>query len=181
MMGPLRRRLTAISSVFTALVLAAALLLTFFSSYSQYRADRQLTMQRNVLAVTDGLYHGAVLSDRELANLEMAGGLIIYLADNGVPLRFSGAWDPPSGRAQLVELARRQAADRGLDGTTDQRGDGLSITGPQGDRYWASVVRVHSQGQDYEAVILHSRASEDLFWRGLVLRYVPVSYTHLDV
>lgn len=174
MMGPLRRRLTAISSVFTALVLAAALLLTFFSSYSQYRADRQLTMQRNVLAVTDGLYHGAVLSDRELANLEMAGGLIIYLADNGVPLRFSGAWDPPSGRAQLVELARQQAADRGLDGTTDQRVDGLSITGPQGDRYWASVVRVHSQGQDYEAVILHSRASEDLFWRSLVLRYVLI-------
>lgn len=84
-----------------------------------------------MFAVTDGLYHGAVLSDRDLANLEMAGGLIIYLADNGVPLRFSGAWDPPSGRAQLVELARRQAADRGLDGTTDQRVDGLSITGPQ--------------------------------------------------
>lgn len=174
MMAPLRRRLTAISSVFTALVLAAALLLTFFSSYSQYRADQQLAMQRSVLTVMGGLYHGAVLSDRELANLEITSGLIIHVTDNGVPLRFSGAWAPPSGRAVLVGLARGQAAAQGVDGTADQRVDNLAVTGPAGDRYWASVIRVYSQGQDYEAVILRSRADEDLFWRGLILRYVLI-------
>ena len=115
MLDRLQRRLTVLFSLLTAAVLAAALALTCRMAQSEYRAGADLLFANTVAAVEDAVTQNGMVRDSWLARQEIAGRVVIYLEDNGQPLRFPGGWTPADDRAQLVELARQQAAAAGLD------------------------------------------------------------------
>ena len=115
MLDRLQRRLTVLFSLLTAAVLAAALALTCRMAQSEYRAGADLLFANIVAAVEDAVTQNGMVRDSWLARQEIAGRVVIYLEDNGQPLRFPGGWTPADDRAQLVELARQQAAAAGLD------------------------------------------------------------------
>lgn len=115
MLDRLQRRLTVLFSLLTAAVLAAALALTCRMAQSEYRAGADLLFANTVAAVEDAVTQNGMVRDSWLARQEITGRVVIYLEDNGQPLRFPGGWTPADDRAQLVELARQQAAAAGLD------------------------------------------------------------------
>lgn len=115
MLDRLQRRLTVLFSLLTAAVLAAALALTCRMAQSEYRAGADLLFANTVAAVEDAVTQNGMVRDSWLARQEIAGRVVIYLEDNGQPLRFPGGWTPADDRTQLVELARQQAAAAGLD------------------------------------------------------------------
>ena len=115
MLDRLQRRLTVLFSLLTAAVLAAALALTCRMAQSEYRTGADLLFANTVAAVEDAVTQNGMVRDSWLARQEIAGRVVIYLEDNGQPLRFPGGWTPADDRAQLVELARQQAAAAGLD------------------------------------------------------------------
>lgn len=115
MLDRLQRRLTVLFSLLTAAVLAAALALTCRMAQSEYRAGADLLFANTVAAVEDAVTQNGMVRDSWLARQEIAGRVVIHLEDNGQPLRFPGGWTPADDRAQLVELARQQAAAAGLD------------------------------------------------------------------
>ena len=115
MLDRLQRRLTVLFSLLTAAVLAAALALTCRMAQNEYRAGADLLFANTVAAVEDAVTQNGMVRDSWLARQEIAGRVVIYLEDNGQPLRFPGGWTPADDRAQLVELARQQAAAAGLD------------------------------------------------------------------
>lgn len=115
MLDRLQRRLTVLFSLLTAAVLAAALALTCRMAQSEYRAGADLLFANTVAAVEDAVTQNGMVRDSWLARQEIAGRVVIYLEDNGQPLRFPGGWTPADDRAQLVELTRQQAAAAGLD------------------------------------------------------------------
>ena len=115
MLDRLQRRLTVLFSLLTAAVLAAALALTCRMAQSEYKAGADLLFANTVAAVEDAVTQNGMVRDSWLARQEIAGRVVIYLEDNGQPLRFPGGWTPADDRAQLVELARQQAAAAGLD------------------------------------------------------------------
>ena len=115
MLDRLQRRLTVLFSLLTAAVLTAALALTCRMAQSEYRAGADLLFANTVAAVEDAVTQNGMVRDSWLARQEIAGRVVIYLEDNGQPLRFPGGWTPADDRAQLVELARQQAAAAGLD------------------------------------------------------------------
>ena len=115
MLDRLQRRLTVLFSLLTAAVLAAALALTCRMAQSECRAGADLLFANTVAAVEDAVTQNGMVRDSWLARQEIAGRVVIYLEDNGQPLRFPGGWTPADDRAQLVELARQQAAAAGLD------------------------------------------------------------------
>ncbi|MDD4851218.1 MAG: hypothetical protein PHO10_11060, partial [Gemmiger sp.] len=89
MLKPLRRRLTALFTVLTALVLSAAI-----GFAGQLAARQQVQAANNLLATTfaaiqDRFAGTNTVSDHWLARQESENGCLLYLEDNGAPLAFS--------------------------------------------------------------------------------------------
>lgn len=115
MLETLRRRLTALFSLLTAAVLAAALAVTCRRAQNEYAAAADLLFASAVAAVEDTVAESGLVRDSWLARQETAGRLVISIEDNGQPLAFPGGWTPPDPRSTLTGQAREQAAAAGLD------------------------------------------------------------------
>ena len=105
MLDRLQRRLTVLFSLLTAAVLAAALALTCRMAQSEYRAGADLLFANTVAAVEDAVTQNGMVRDSWLARQEIAGRVVIYLEDNGQPLRFPGGWKEI---CQLGRLPKRR-------------------------------------------------------------------------
>ena len=115
MLETLRRRLTALFSLLTAAVLAAALAVTCRRAQNEYAAAADLLFASAVAAVEDTVAESGLVRDSWLARQETAGRLVISIEDNGQPLAFPGGWTPPDPRSTLTGQAWEQAAAAGLD------------------------------------------------------------------
>ena len=157
MLDRLQRRLTVLFSLLTAAVLAAALALTCRMAQSEYRAGADLLFANTVAAVEDAVTQNGMVRDSWLARQEIAGRVVIYLEDNGQPLRFPGGWTPADDRAQLVELARQQAAAAGLDtGRMRRQRVSFDLAGQAlaGSYHCTALVLPHARADGAAAVYL---------------------------
>ena len=156
MLDRLQRRLTVLFSLLTAAVLAAALALTCRMAQSEYRAGADLLFANTVAAVEDAVTQNGMVRDSWLARQEIAGRVVIYLEDNGQPLRFPGGWTPADDRAQLVELARQQAAAAGLDtGRMRRQRVGFDLAGQALRQSYACTALVLPHEQLGTAAVLY--------------------------
>ena len=156
MLDRLQRRLTVLFSLLTAAVLAAALALTCRMAQSEYRAGADLLFANTVAAVEDAVTQNGMVRDSWLARQEIAGRVVIYLEDNGQPLRFPGGWTPADDRAQLVELARQQAAAAGLDtGRMRRQRVSFDLTGQALRQSYACTALVLPHEQLGTAAVLY--------------------------
>lgn len=156
MLDRLQRRLTVLFSLLTAAVLAAALALTCRMAQSEYKAGADLLFANTVAAVEDAVTQNGMVRDSWLARQEIAGRVVIYLEDNGQPLRFPGGWTPADDRAQLVELARQQAAAAGLDtGRMRRQRVSFDLTGQALRQSYACTALVLPHEQLGTAAVLY--------------------------
>lgn len=140
MIGRLRRRLTAVFTALTALVLAAALTVTFFLAQAQYESGQQALFDAALGNVMEQLTQGGAVSDGWLARQEAATGSVFYILDNGVPLHFSGGWVPITPRQTLIDSALAQAAQAGVvfqHGSSSEAG--FRLYGSAGEQYRAAA------------------------------------------
>lgn len=140
MIATLRRRLTVVFTALTALVLAAALMVTFFLARAQYEAGQQALFDSVLNNVLDKLTQGGAVSDVWLARQEAASGSLFYIIDNGAPLHFSGGWTPATPRSALFDAALQQAAQAGVSIRQGAAGEAaFTLKGGAGEHYRAAV------------------------------------------
>lgn len=109
MIKRLRRRLTALLTVMTALVLAGALFVTWRLSERQYQSSAEQLFETNFSSLCDRLTDAASITDDWLAEQERGTGCFLILQDNGASLHYSGILGSKTPRAELEERALSSA------------------------------------------------------------------------
>lgn len=147
MLSALRRRLTALFTALTALVLACALAVTWYLAAAQYRASQQVLFANTLAALCDRLSDADTVADSWLAQQEAASGCAILLLDGGAALHFPGTAATRTDRATLRETALAQAQAAGLDSTAcGSDGAALrqtvyfALAGAQGEQYQGAAA-----------------------------------------
>ena len=114
MFARLHRRLAWLYTATTGTILTACLLLLLFF-FGQEAQRRQLDQfEASYLSLLTRLRSDTTLSDRWLAQLEAEQDLLIHIEENGIPLRFQGAWSPPSPRETLLDLGKQRSLEEGI-------------------------------------------------------------------
>lgn len=171
MLKSLRRRLTLLFSTLTALVLAAALCVTWQMAAAQYQTSAAALFTAAFTSITDTLESSNSVPDAWLAEREAAALCVISIEDNGSPLHFPGAWQPRTDRAALLQSAKTAAAAAGLNETILKKQTvEFTLTGAGGEPYHGRAALLpRTQGgatapvllvmvQDQSAVTAHLRA-----------------------
>ncbi len=152
----LRRRLTILFSLLTAVVLAAALALTCRMAQNEYLAGADLLFGNLVYAVEDAVTGNSMIRDSWLAEQETTGRVVVYIEDNGCPLAFPGGWMPADDRQLLALLAKSQATAAGLDpGRPRHQRVSFDLTGGlTGEYTCTALVLPHRQTAGAAAVYI---------------------------
>lgn len=113
MIGRLRRRFFLLCAGMTGAVL---LILTLALDITMEREcrERRLSGQREILSQLQGrLQEEALVADAWLGQIERENRLIVSILDNGVPLYFSGGWQPEMLRAELLRQVQELPGETG--------------------------------------------------------------------
>ena len=147
MIRRLRRRLAAVFTALTALVLAAALAASWLAARSQHEQRVQHSLETAAAEVRAMLAQGSV-SDARLSQLEQQLYGAVDVRDGGRPLHFSGVVYTGEARTALLSAARTAFED------APQTDAPRSVRGPGGQRYLACAVRVQTGAGVCEALLL---------------------------
>lgn len=113
-MKTLQKRLTGLYTTTTGslflLVIAAFLL----SSIRESRNARLEQFQVIWNSLSSRFLTSTAFSHGFLSQIEADYQMIVYIEENGTPLLYRGAWQPPTDRRTLIKLATDQAADQGV-------------------------------------------------------------------
>lgn len=166
MLRALRRRLTLLFTALTALVLAAALLVSWQLAAQQYRQGNEALFSGTLAALCDRLAGAGLVEDSWLGEQEVAARCTLLLQDNGTPFAFAGRWPTRTSRETLRALALDAAAQAGLDPTLRDRDDAVpaqtvyfSLTGAQGEPYQCAAALMPRGGGGYLLLLLLQDAS----------------------
>lgn len=138
--------MTFLFTAATGTILTMVLCITFFYQFSLGRSQDNEVFQNQLLDLTHRLEGSTSFSDDWLAKLEADGHLIIHIEENGIPLFFSGSWNPPTDRETLIRLARQTALGEQVDTTRRpyssslQKSSIFSLKGEHHDTYQGTVM-----------------------------------------
>lgn len=161
MIQNLRRRLTLLMTILTALVLAGALFATWQILEKQYQASAEELFANTFSSLCDRLSDAASVTDAWLAEQEQGTGYLLFLKDNGASLHYKGSLESKTPREELEVLAL-ESAERSLDFSI-RNSDGAAvrqeahgnIAGSVGDAYcMASAILPRGENGAYLLVIL---------------------------
>ena len=156
MLKTLRRRLTALFTVTTGLILTAV---TVGVGTREFQKKNLEAFQNNLLTITTRLQAGGTIDCTWLARMESAGKLIIHIEDNGQPLLFRGAWNPPTERDKLISQVVRLAEQESVRPNTKPvssslvRSSTFTVTGDCQDSYFGSVLVIPTS-RGYQSLTL---------------------------
>lgn len=158
MFKKLRFRLTLLYTLTTGIILT--LVVISISINSQLSTIRRIdeTFQTQVMNITTKLQTDNSFNITWLAATEAENDLLIHIEENGTPLLFKGAWEPPSGREFLLEKAASKARELGTDisvqpVTTYSISPVFEITGNHRDRYQC-IAMSYPSSRGYKSVLL---------------------------
>jgi len=126
MLKTLRRRLTALFTGLTALVLGGALLVTGSLSASQYAASAEILFANTLNSLCNRLSDAESVTDTWLTAQESESNCLILLCDNGAALHFKGAQPSDTAQRRVSDLV--PAAKYGFHHPS-QNADGLPLYG----------------------------------------------------
>lgn len=177
MIQKLRRRLTLLMTLLTALVLAGALFVTWRLLEIQYQASAEELFANTFSSLCDRLADAASVTDTWLTEQEQGTGCLLFLRDNGSSLHYKGSLDSKTPRDELESLAlegtslRLDLSKRNNDGTVVRQMAYGTMSGSVGDSYFmASAILPRGENGTYLLVIsLRDKAflRQHLFWSGL--------------
>lgn len=143
-MKKLEARLTLLFTALIAVLLLAALCVTYFIAFNQYKAGAD-RLFNDVFAQIGNMLNEGTISDKWLEKQELASQSVIYIEDNGTPIIFKGAWQPKTPREALVLKAKEEAEKRGTVFSQSSIGQtsNFYINGSSKDKYntYAQIVK----------------------------------------
>ena len=151
MITQLRRRLTAILTVMTGIVLTAGLLVSFILACRQIDSADRTYFFSQCNALVQRLTTESSLPDHWLAQMEADNQLLISIRDNGRPIFFPGSYSPASSREELFALAQDACHNVDEDGL-------FSLQGSAGDSYRGYFVQLSLRNGPCEVILLQSLA-----------------------
>lgn len=139
------------------------------------RRDGQMdTFQNNVNILADKLKGETIVTNDWLSNQESKNHMLIYIEDNGNPLKLHGSWMSVSERQLLFdEMDERSAAD-GLNirifpvSYTEVQTRYYTCKNSSGEDYYGSVS-VIPYGKQYRSFILLQNFPENAFYRSRMI------------
>lgn len=171
----LRRRLTALFTALTALVLTTALCITYTMACTQARAAEHALLASTFTTLEDKLRYQIVISDVWLTQQEAAAHSVIYIEDNGKALHFAGVWETRTPRDILIALARNLPACATVAANIPGARAEAELTVRRGETYTVRAVRLSREVQNGAAAtvyLLQDDAVLRAHARGLLWRYV---------
>lgn len=159
MIEKLQRRLTFLFTAATGVILTLVLLFAYFYQSRAKLHQNDALFQNYLLDFTHRLESTSNFTDEWLAKVEADGRLIIHMEDNGIPLFFSGSWNPPTDRKTLIELARLEAEKEGVYtnirpySASLKKSSVFSLQGEQHDSYLCTVI-VLSVADGFRSLVL---------------------------
>lgn len=160
MIRKLRRRLTLLMTLLTALVLAGALFVTWRLLEMQYQASAEELFTNTFSSLCDRLADAASVTDTWLTEQEQGSGCLLFLKDNGASLHYKGSVDSKTPRDELETLAlqgaslRLDLSKRNSDGTAVRQELHGTMSGSMGDSYFmASAILPRGENGAYLLVI----------------------------
>ena len=206
----LHRRLTALYTVTTGLILTAVILGVLAVGTREFQKKNLENFQNTLLTITSRLQSGGTIDCTWLARMESAGKLIIHIEDNGRPLLYRGAWTPPTAREELIAQAIKTAEEEKVRidmrpvSSSLSRTSIFTLNGPNQDAYFGSVLVIPT-AKGYQSLTLlawQNPADAGIYRQrflflfmdvvGIAALYLvcrvlvgrslkPVSYTHLRI
>lgn len=151
MFNTLHRRLVWLYTMTTGMILT--LVLGGVLLFSIRDADRRLEEQfhSDFLTVLSRLQSAGSVSHSWLAQLEGSHRLIIHIEENKKPLQFSGAWNPPTDRQELIAQSLVLAGHEGVSLSSPPISAAVSqtpvmmLSGSEGDRYYAMAAALSTK------------------------------------
>lgn len=151
MFSTLHRRLVWLYTLTTGMILT--LVLGGVLLYSIRESDRRLEerFHADYLTILSRLQSSSLISQSWLAQMEGSHRLIIHIEENNIPLRFLGAWNPPTDRQTLIAEALSMAENAGVSLSSPPVSASLNqtpimnLSGQQGDRYYAIAAALSTK------------------------------------
>lgn len=170
MFRSLRNKIVLLYSVSTGLILMIVMIILLILSEKELEEKRLETFQSYENTIINKLQFENTLKHSWLSQLELQNNLSIQITDNGKPLRFLGAFLPPTDREQLMDRLTALAQEEGIDVNKNpiyfhmSNSSVFTIKGSHKDVYYGC------------AYILPTTSG----WRSLLLiQYVPNYYSTL--
>ena len=154
MITQLRRRLTAILTVMTGIVLTAGLLVSFILACRQIDSADCTYFFSQCNALVQRLTTESSLPGHWLAQMEADNQLLISIRDNGRPIFFPESYSPASSREELFALAQDACHNVDEDGL-------FSLQGSAGDSYRGYFVQLSLRNGPCEVILLQSLAPKN--------------------
>lgn len=150
-MKTLRMRLTALYTMTTGAILL--LVMAVFLVFSVRSTRRAQVEQFQVVwaSVSSRLLSSGALSHSFLAQTEADYRMVIHIRENGIPFRYSGSWQPKTGREILIASAGNQAEaegvfmDRAPVSSAVNSSSLMNVRGEHGDQYYAMVLSMSTK------------------------------------
>lgn len=142
MLATLRRRLAWLYTATTGTILTICLFFVLLFFWREAWRQQLEQFDASYLSLLSRLQSDTIISDGWLAKLEAEQKIILHIEENGIPLRFQGAWSPPSSRDLLIGLGKEKAQEEGIwlasSPVSSQlnQSSRFTIVGPAGDRYY---------------------------------------------
>ena len=95
MFRKLQKKLTFFYSMTCGIILAGILLVCFFYMKGAVESRNQALFSSLFLNLSNQFQSLSFFSDQWLAQMETGNRLIIHIEENGEPIFFPGAWEPP--------------------------------------------------------------------------------------
>lgn len=146
MIKQLHKRLTALYTITTGLILTAVVIGILVVSAKEMEKKNLEGFQNHVLNIISRIQTGSTIDCTWLSRLESEGNLIIHIEDNQTPFLYAGSWTPPTGRDLLIERAKEAAAKEGIHtgvrpvSSSLLKSSVFQVTGDHGDAYYGSVL-----------------------------------------
>ncbi len=145
-MKTLRKRLAGLYTITTGSILLLVMGAFLLSSIKESRNAQLEQFQVIWNSLTSRFLTSSTVSHGFLAQTEADYQMVVHIRENGTPLLYQGAWQPPTNRQRLIRLAADQAAAQGVFidqapiSSTAVSSSLMTIEGEHKDAYYAMVL-----------------------------------------
>ncbi|MDF2872632.1 MAG: sensor histidine kinase [Anaerocolumna sp.] len=115
MLNSLKKKLILLYTVSTGLILTATLLFVMLNNNQQLIKDKNFNFRSNFSTVSKNVQMDSNFSHLWLSQLEANNHFIIHIEDNGFPLLYNGAFNPPTDRSILIQKLKEAAREDNID------------------------------------------------------------------
>ncbi|MBE5963046.1 MAG: hypothetical protein E7256_16975 [Lachnospiraceae bacterium] len=180
MFRSVKKRLAAIYTVTTGIIVVMVTILLYQVFQNQVRLERQESFRNNVETVAESLKNDRSIRNTWMSMMEQQYQMLMYIEDNGQALVQHGSWKSEEEREKLIEKVKEKALLDGVDirakavSYREIESEYYTVQASDGSRYYGIVMQMPFE-DGYRSAILLQRYREDTKVKALeIIRYMLV-------